>query len=186
MTKEEKLTYISIFVICLLSLVTVLNYTSNKDAMRKAVIERQRLENELEYTKYCLKNKYAENLSYSEHVMLLNIVEAEEVNGTFENKVACAEVFLNRIESNKHPDRVEAVLFYRNAVTPTIDGTYGTYSISTDTLAAVKIALDGSNTVYGSTFFLEPKNSETDCYEWFKNNLEYVCTIDDTEYYKEK
>lgn len=77
---------------------------------------------------------------------LLVASEAEYVRGSEEErflaKEAIAEVVLNRIESEKHPDTLDEVINYPNAFSVMWNGVYGTITPSEETVEACYAALD--------------------------------------------
>lgn len=76
---------------------------------------------------------------------MLVAAEAENVEGDettrFLAKEAVAEVVLNRIDSDKHPDNIYDVLNYPNAFSVMTNGRYGSITPSDETINACYTAL---------------------------------------------
>lgn len=113
---------------------------------------------------------------------LSRIIEAEASGEPYKGKVAVGEVILNRVESNEFPNTIWKVIFddtYAIQFEPVANGTiYNTPS--TESIKAAKEALNGSNYVGESLYFLNPKIAVSN---WITKNRNYYSTIANHDFY---
>lgn len=124
------------------------------------------------------------NNSYTQDEVywLSRIIEAEASGEPLKGKVAVGEVILNRVESNDFPNTIWSVIFdtkFGVQFEPVANGSiYNTPSEAS--IEAAKIALNGSNYVGKSLYFLNPSIAES---KWIINNREFYATIANHEFY---
>lgn len=190
MNNESKLKILTIFIISFLLLAMIIDYTRIKDMkqLRNSNVGLESnlatLQQELEYTEYQLATKYIENLSFEECIIMLNIVEAEATGHSVSGKQSVAEVILNRIKSPKFPNNLKTVVFQDRQFSPISDGRYGALPITLSTIDGVSLALQGSNITGNSLYFMCESLAEDKNVNWFKENLEYVITIEPHSFWK--
>lgn len=123
-------------------------------------------------------NKHDEDAVY----WLSRIIEAEASGEPYSGKVAVGEVILNRVQSNEFPNTIWKVIFddtYAIQFEPVANGTiYNTPS--NESINAAKEALDGSNYVKGSLYFLNPDIAVSN---WITQNREFCTTIANHDFY---
>lgn len=113
---------------------------------------------------------------------LARIIEAEASGEPYAGKVAVGEVILNRVSSNEFPNTIWGVIFDNNfgiQFEPVANGTI--YNVpSQDSINAAKEALNGSNYVLGSLYFLNPDIASSN---WITKNREFCTTIANHDFY---
>lgn len=113
---------------------------------------------------------------------LARIIEAEASGEPYNGKVAVGEVILNRVKSNDFPNTIWGVIFddnYGIQFEPVANGTiYNTPS--SDSIAAAKEALSGSNYSSNSLYFLNPQIAQSN---WITKNRQYCMTIANHDFY---
>ncbi len=107
---------------------------------------------------------------------LSRIVESEASGESMNGKIGVANVILNRIKSDDFPDTVWSVIFdddFGIQFEPVSNGAiYNTSSI--DSIIAAKLALEGTNVVGDSVYFLNPQIATN---SWIVYNRDYYSTI---------
>jgi len=113
---------------------------------------------------------------------LSRIIEAEASGEPYKGKVAVGEVILNRVASNEFPNTIWKVIFddtYAIQFEPVANGTiYNTPS--EESIKAAKEALNGSDYVGNSLYFLNPQIAVSN---WITKNREYYATIANHDFY---
>jgi len=110
---------------------------------------------------------------------LSRIIYAEANGQPFDGMIGVGNVVLNRVNSARFPNSVEAVVFEPGQFTPVDNGSiYNTPS--EDAVLAAKMCIDGVNTVGNSLFFLNPSIADA---SWFNSALSYVTTIGGHAFY---
>ena len=103
---------------------------------------------------------------------LLVAAEAENISGDaqtrFLAKEAVAEVVLNRIESDKHPDNIYDVMNYPNAFAVMTNGRYGKIVPSEETVDACYAALSSVNYDKNMCYF-----NSIDYFNWADDYMQY-------------
>lgn len=130
--------------------------------------------------------------------LLAKIINCEE--GTqnitrLNEKVAVGIVVLNRMNnSERFPDDIESVIHQKNQFSPSFDGSWEEKEPKELDYIAAEIALSNEIKITGKNgkeitealYFMNPKLSEPHNVKWFRENLEYIDTVGDHEYFKEK
>lgn len=113
---------------------------------------------------------------------LSRIISAEAKNQPIEGMIGVGNVILNRVASPDFPNTIYDVIFdnqYGVQFSPTSNGTI--YDTPTDkAIEAALMCFEGHNTVGESLYFLNPSVSDD---SWFRNNLTFVITIQDHDFY---
>ena len=113
---------------------------------------------------------------------LSRIIFAEATYQPLAGRIAVGNVILNRVAYPDYPDNVYDVVFDTKGgiqFDPAYDGTIFNDSDELSKVAAY-LALDGVNTCGDCYFFVNPDTGST---WWFHENLEYVTTIAEHEFY---
>ena len=114
---------------------------------------------------------------------LSRIVSAESKGESLEGQIAVANVVLNRVKSSQFPNTIYDVIFDRKwgvQFTPVSNGTI--YDTPTDqSVRAAKMALEGTNVVGDSLYFLAPALSTN---SWVMENRELVTVIGNHWFYR--
>ena len=110
---------------------------------------------------------------------LSHIIHAEAGNQSMEGQICVGNVVLNRVADERFPDTVEAVIFSPNQFCPVKSGTIWC-TPDEDAIAAAKLCLEGVNLAGGSTYFVNPTTGST---RWFRENLTYVMSVGDHDFY---
>lgn len=124
------------------------------------------------------------SISYTEDDLywLSRIISAEAKNQPIEGMIGVGNVILNRVASSDFPNTIYDVIFddqYGVQFSPTSNGTI--YDTPTDkAIEAALMCFEGQNTVGESLYFLNPSVSDD---SWFRNNLTFVTTIQDHDFY---
>ena len=123
----------------------------------------------------CERDLWVYELSEKDYEVLLRIVEAEAGGEDETGKLLVANVVLNRVESSKFPDTVEAVVFQQEGgcyqFSPVGNGRYDSVSVSDETYAAVERALKGEDLSDGALYFVSEKYADPQKLEWFHSKL---------------
>jgi N-acetylmuramoyl-L-alanine amidase len=118
---------------------------------------------------------------------LMRIVEAEAGCEDLNGKLLVAEVVINRVKSDLFPDNVTDVIYQRSNNTtqfsPVSNGRIYSVNISQDTKTAVYSALRGSDISKGALYFMARKYSEPQNVLWFENNLNFLFTYGNHDFY---
>jgi len=116
----------------------------------------------------------AEDLKWLSH-----IINAEAGNQSIEGQICVGNVVLNRVKHDAFPDSVRDVVFSPGQFCPVASGTI--YSTpDADAVAAAKLCLEGLNLAGESTYFVNPVTGST---RWFRENLTYVMSVGDHDFY---
>lgn len=110
---------------------------------------------------------------------LSHIINAEAGNQSMEGQICVGNVVLNRVKNERFPDTVEAVIFSPNQFCPVKSGTIWC-TPDEDAVAAAKLCLEGVNLAGESTYFVNPVTGST---RWFRENLTYVMSVGDHDFY---
>lgn len=110
---------------------------------------------------------------------LSHIINAEAGNQSMEGQVCVGNVVLNRVADERFPDTVESVIFSPNQFCPVKSGTIWC-TPDEDAIAAAKLCLEGVNLAGESTYFVNPVTGST---RWFRENLTYVMSVGDHDFY---
>jgi N-acetylmuramoyl-L-alanine amidase len=110
---------------------------------------------------------------------LSRIIYAEANGQPFDGMIGVGNVVLNRVNSARFPNTVEAVVFEPGQFTPVDNGSIYNEP-SDDAILAAQMCLDGVNTVGNSLFFLNPSIADA---SWFNSSLSYVTTIGGHAFY---
>lgn len=110
---------------------------------------------------------------------LSHIINAEAGNQSMEGQICVGNVVLNRVADERFPDTVEAVVFSPNQFCPVKSGTIWCIP-DEDAIAAAKLCLEGVNLAGESTYFVNPTTGST---RWFRENLTYVMSVGDHDFY---
>jgi len=110
---------------------------------------------------------------------LSHIINAEAGNQSMEGQICVGNVVLNRVADDRFPDTVEAVVFAPNQFCPVKSGTIWC-TPDEDAIAAAKLCLEGVNLAGESTYFVNPTTGST---RWFRENLTYVMSVGDHDFY---
>lgn len=128
------------------------------------------------------------NYTYTEFRMMCYVVHSEVGYCSEENKLAVANVIINRVKSDLFPDNIAEVLTAPNQFTAIHNYYDQTFPPSDDTIAAVKKALDGegADLVNGATFYYAPRYITPEKAAWFENQLQFAAVVDGQRYFKNK
>jgi len=123
-------------------------------------------------------------LSYSEEDIywLSRIVEAEAGGEPYEGKLAVANCIINRKRNKDFPDTIKGVIFDRNwgvQYTPVANGTIYN-NPSGDSIKAATAALEGTNNIGESLYFLNPRKATNN---WIIKNRRFYRTIKNHDFY---
>lgn len=126
---------------------------------------------------------YRKTLYSNDEVFWLGrIIEAESSGEPNKGKVAVGNVILNRVKSKEFPNTIYGVIFDRkNGVQfePIINNTiYNTPSNAS--IISAKHALNNTNFVGNSLFFLNPRTASS---SWITNNRVFYTTIANHDFY---
>lgn len=130
----------------------------------------------------------AENqMSYNDYYTLLQIVEAEATGGDIPSKLLVANVVLNRVKDSHFPDSVYDVVWQRvdgsAQFSPTEDGRISSCTITSSTIEAVDLALQGEDNSQGALFFIARDSATTQNVDWFDSSLVRLFEYGGHEYY---
>ena len=127
------------------------------------------------------------SLDERNYQVLLRIVEAEAGGEGLDGKKLVANVILNRVNHNKFPDTVEAVVFEKSGghvqFSPTADGRFETVVVSEETIQAVEAVLCGEDNSQGALFFSARSKADPDNMSWFDQNLKWLFAHGGHEFY---
>ncbi|MBR1764500.1 MAG: cell wall hydrolase [Ruminococcus sp.] len=129
-------------------------------------------------------------ISYTdiEFRMMCYVVQSEVGNCSEENKLAVANVIINRVKSELFPNTLAEVLTAPNQFTAVQNYYSQTNVPSEDTMNVVKRALNGEGAalVNGATFYYAPAYSSPASASWFENSLQLAAVVDGQRYFKNK
>ena len=126
-------------------------------------------------------------LTYEDAQVLMRIAQAEAGIDGVEGMAAVMKTILNRVESSKFPDSVEAVVTQYATLpdgrvvyqfSPIDIGTYDTVEISADSHIALAEIEKGTYAYIDALYFENAENS------WQEQNCEYLYTIGHHRFYK--
>ena len=128
------------------------------------------------------------DLSDSEIEILRRIVEAEATGENVKGKILVANVIMNRMKDDSFPNTVEGVVFQKDGNTyqfsPIRDKRYWSVTISKDTIAAVKRALEGEDHSKGALYFSARSRANKNSMSWFDRNLDFLFEYGGHEFFK--
>jgi N-acetylmuramoyl-L-alanine amidase len=98
-----------------------------------------------------------------------------------------ADVVINRVKSSSFPDTVTEVIYQKTHNTtqfsPVSNGRINSVTISNDTKTAVYNALRGEDISKGALYFMARKYSESQSVIWFDNNLNFLFTYGNHDFF---
>ncbi len=115
-------------------------------------------------------------------IWLSKIVQKEVGYESFPCRLGVANVILNRVKSPSFPDTIYDVIFdtkYGIQFPPAHNGGLDNLTLSEATVIAAKCALNGSNNVGNSLYFIETKSHGS----WAELNRPYSCTIGNENFF---
>ncbi len=118
----------------------------------------------------------------SEVKWLAKIITAEAGGEPFLGQIAVGAVVLNRMRSPKYPNTIYGVIFDRVGgvqFEPTLNGSIWR-DPSANAVIAAKLALEGTNPVGGSLFFLNPSIAKS---SWIQRNRTFFVRIGHHDFY---
>jgi spore germination cell wall hydrolase CwlJ-like protein len=122
--------------------------------------------------------------------LLAKIIECEARYEPYEGKVAVGAVVLNRVMSDRFPNTIEGVIFQKGQFQPVTDGGWNSKEPSEQSYRAAMEALGGAKpvgqngqSVGNAQFFIYEGLAGKGAAKWFKNNLKYVTTIGNHDFY---
>lgn len=122
--------------------------------------------------------------------LLAKIIECEARYEPYEGKVAVGAVVLNRVMSDRFPNTIEGVIFQKGQFQPVTDGGWDSKEPSEQSYRAALEALGGAKpvgqngrSVGNAQFFIYEGLAGEGAAKWFKNNLKYVTTIGNHDFY---
>lgn len=126
---------------------------------------------------------YETNFSADELYWLPHIAYVEALDEPLAGIMGVVSVVLNRVESDDFPDSIFEVLYdSRHTVQFTPAATGSMHGKPTELYyIATYLVLEGYNTVGESLYFVNPENNGN---YWFRENLTFVVSIGDHEFYK--
>lgn len=117
-----------------------------------------------------------------EVLWLAKIITAEAGGEPFLGQIAVGAVVLNRVRSPKYPNTIYGVIFDRVGgvqFEPTLNGSIWC-NPGANAVIAAKLALEGTNPVGGSLFFLNPSIAKS---SWIQRNRTFFVRIGHHEFY---
>lgn len=122
-----------------------------------------------------IKKERKIKVTQSEYENLLRLVEAEAGGEDLIGKMLVANVVLNRVEDSHFPDTINEVIFQSNKgvtqFSPISDGRFYTVKISTETIEAVNLVLQGEDNSQGALYFAARKAADENKMRWFDEKL---------------
>jgi N-acetylmuramoyl-L-alanine amidase len=85
--------------------------------------------------------------------LLQKIVWAEARGEDLDGQALVANVILNRLQSDKFPNSIEAIIYQENQFSPVTNGTLARATPNDETIQAVEIALSGVDNSQGALYF---------------------------------
>lgn len=110
---------------------------------------------------------------------LSHIIHAEAGNQSLMGQVCVGNVVLNRVRDSRFPDTVEEVVFSPNQFCPVKSGSIWCIP-DEEAVVAAKLCLEGVNPAGESLYFVNPTTGST---RWFRENLTYVMSVGDHDFY---
>ncbi len=136
------------------------------EAERKAIeeeIERKKAEEAARKEAEEKQRRFEESLTASgmsdeDFNALCKIVQAEDGHDSIEGRIGIANVILNRVRHPSYPNSIMGVLTAPGQFGPVHNGAFAAAVPSASTIAAVKEAISGRNTVGGALYFHRGSN----------------------------
>lgn len=133
---------------------------------------------------YISNNGYTPTKNYTSEDLywLSRIIEAEAAGEPYAGKLAVANVIINRKNSSEFPNTIKTVIFDSNygiQFSPVADGTISN-TPARESIDAALAALNGSNNVGDSLYFLNPAKSTN---FWIINNRSFYTQINNHYFY---
>lgn len=127
-------------------------------------------------------------LSEEDYHTLLSIVEAEAGCEDENGKLLVANVVLNRMDSEKFPSTVKAVVYQADGgkvqFTPAYNGRLQSVQISAETKEVVERALYGEDISDGALYFVATDIAGAQKSSWFYHNLTYLFDYGNHSFFK--
>ncbi len=128
-----------------------------------------------EYMAVCADGSYdSEALRWLSH-----IIYAEAGNQDMVGQICVGNVVMNRVRDSRFPDTVRDVIFSPNQFCPVRSGSIWS-TPDEEAVIAAKLCLEGVNFAGQSTYFVNPTTGST---HWFRENLTYVMSVGDHDFY---
>lgn len=127
-------------------------------------------------------NYYEINYGTEDLFWLPRIIYAESKGQPFAGLIGVGNVVYNRVEHELFPDTVFEVIFdseYAVQFTPAATGAVMDKPDERSVVAAC-LCLEGYNTVGESLYFVNPEKGSS---RWFEEELEFMCTIGNHDFY---
>jgi N-acetylmuramoyl-L-alanine amidase len=136
-----------------------------------------------------LSPQYCIEVSQHDIETLMKIVEAEAGNEDINGKLLVADVVINRVKSVSFPNNVTEVVYQRShnitQFSPVSNGRINKVTISDDTKTAVYNALRGEDISKGALYFMARKYSEPESVLWFDNNLTFLFSYGNHDFFSD-
>lgn len=129
-----------------------------------------------------VKLKYGINLSEME--LFYKIVQAEAGSEDLKGKILVANVILNRVKSSKFPNTIRGVVMAPGQFQPVTNGRIYTVKVSSQTMLAVNMALNGEDYSNGALYFMARSASSRGNVTWFDRALTKVLKHGNHEFFK--
>ena len=129
-------------------------------------------------------NYYEINYNTEDLFWLPRIIYAETRDQPMEGLIGVGNVVYNRVKHELFPDTVFEVIFdneYAVQFTPAATGAVMGEPDERSCVAAY-LCLEGYNTVGDSLYFVNPEKGKS---AWFEEELQFVCSIGDHDFYEE-
>jgi spore germination cell wall hydrolase CwlJ-like protein len=119
--------------------------------------------------------------------LLARLIYCEAGNQSYEGMLAVGCVVMNRVKSDKFPDTIHDVIYQNNQFQPVSSGRidYVEY-LPNECILAANESLNGVNVIGDAMYFMNPEISDYINVEWFESELEFIKTIGDHDFYKER
>lgn len=129
--------------------------------------------------------KEVRNLTEEEKYMLAKIAMAEAEGESLEAKMYVIMVILNRVESNDFPNSIKEVIFQKSKnvyqFTPVQEGgRWWATEPNEECYEAVEIVNNTLDDISNGALYFESCKGAS----WHSRNLEFICMIDNTRFYK--
>ena len=127
-------------------------------------------------------NYYDVNFSSEELFWLPRIIYAETRGQALAGLIGVGNVVHNRVAHEGFPDTVFEVIFDNKHAIQFTPAATGAVLGDPDerSVVAAYLCLEGYNTVGNSLYFVNPKKANS---EWFEEELQFVCSIGDHDFY---
>jgi len=118
-----------------------------------------------------------------EHKLLIKITYLEARGESLDGKTAVVRTILNRVESKDFPDSIEEVICQPGQFQPA--KYLEEVEIEEECLEEIEKAIIAALSSEGEElYFVNPDLANKDSYDWMKNNLTYLYTEGNHEFYK--